>query len=90
MPNKSVRRVRDQKSPMKSSGSETSRIVGVETSVYHAPEAITMSRWVAVSTWLHALPPRFTSPEERRPGPASSILSGLRDGQDIDRIVLES
>jgi hypothetical protein len=54
MPNQSVRRVGDQKSPMESSGSETSRIVGVETSVYHAPKAITMSRWVAVRAWLHA------------------------------------
>ena len=46
--------VGDLKSPIESWGSETSRIVGVETSVYHSRQAIKVSRWVAVSTLIHA------------------------------------
>ncbi len=49
----SVWRIGDLKSPIESWGSETSRIVGVETAVYHSRRAIKVSRWVAVSTLIY-------------------------------------
>lgn len=55
----SVWRIGDLKNPIESWGSETSRIVGIETSVYHARQAIKVSRWIAVSTLIHETYPEL-------------------------------
>jgi len=49
----SVWRIGDLNVPLEDWGQERSRIVAVQTSVYHAKRAIKATRWVAVSTILH-------------------------------------
>jgi hypothetical protein len=55
----SVWRVGDLKVPVANWGNRRTRIVAVQTGTYHANGAIIATRWIAVSTLIHAAFPRL-------------------------------